>query len=119
MNYTVEVNSQEELEALKTKCMKCKVILLDEWDKHPLDNPALFDRRKKDKFTNQLAEMMKTWSDEDIDKEFGYIVSDKLLASGTDVSKYITSGAVPDHSILYKVDETAVCIEDGIEEKSE
>ena len=51
----IECQSEEELQALKTKAMKCKVILLDQWEKHPLTNPSTFNKRQKDRFLKELT----------------------------------------------------------------
>lgn len=106
MSYKIEVENEEELNALKTKCIKCKVILLEKMHKHPLSNLSLFSKRQKEVFFRELKEMFDTWSDDRINEEFNAIVCDDLLAQNADVSKYPVNEVIPaDHSILYKKSE--------------
>jgi hypothetical protein len=118
----IEVSSEEELQALKTKAMKCKVILLDQWEKHPLTNPSTFNKRQKDRFLKELTTMMMYMTEDEIDKEFNSVVSDRILACGEDISKFpVAHVEAPDYSVLYPVDEEVVNIEltDGSESKAE
>jgi len=83
-----ECSTKEELQALKEKAMKVKVICLDEMDKHPLCNPSYFTKRDKDKLLERMGKMMHTYSNEEIEKSFSTIVNDRLLTCGADVSNY-------------------------------
>jgi hypothetical protein len=84
----LECSTKEELEALKEKAMKIKIICLDEMDKHPLCNPSFFNKRDKDKLLQRMGEMMRTYSNEEIEKKVASIVNERLLTSGADVSNY-------------------------------
>ena len=98
----IEVSSEEELQALKAKAMKCKVILLDQWEKHPLTNPSTFNKRQKDRFLRELTTMMMYMTEEEMDKEFNSIITDDILASGKDISNYpVLQTSAPDYSVLY------------------
>lgn len=103
MEYKIEVDNEEQLTLLKEKCMKCKVILLDLWDKHPLQNPSLFNKRQKERFTKELLQMINDWNDEKVNLEFNSVVTDRIFASGQDISNYpVYQSSVPEHSHLYK-----------------
>jgi hypothetical protein len=118
----IECQSEEELQALKTKAMKCKIILLDQWEKHPLTNPSTFNKRQKDRFLKELTTMMMYMTEEEMDKEFNSIVTDNILAPGEDTSKIpVANVEGPDYSVLYPADEEVVNIEltDGSESKAE
>jgi len=98
----IEVSNEQELQALKAKALKCKVILLDQWEKHPLTNPSTFNKRQKDRFLRELTTMMMYMTEEEMDKEFNSIVSDNVFASGNDISNYpVVQSSFPDHSVLY------------------
>lgn len=102
MSYKQEVDTEEQLNALKEKCLKCKVILMEKKNKHPLSNLSLFSKRQKEVFLKELNEMMLSMSDEDITKEFNSIVCDDLFTSGKDYTTYNTlESTEPDHSVLY------------------
>jgi len=103
MSYKQEVETEEQLTALKEKCLKCKVILMEKKGKHPLSNLSLFSKRQKDLFLRELDEMMKTMPDEQITNEFNAIVCDDLFSNTNDYTTYHTlEKAEPDHSILYR-----------------
>lgn len=106
MSFKREVESEEELQQLKVKCLKCKTILLDKENKHPLFNITALTKRQKEKFLQALHEMMETMSDSEIDEEFNSIVCDDLLDGSKDISTYhVLEKSYPDHSILYKPSE--------------
>jgi len=94
---------EEELDKLKTRAMKLKVIVLDAWDKHPLQNPSLFNNRQKQRFTDEIKVLWNTMSDEQINKEFNDICCSRLFTEGADVSTYPCYEPVgtPNHSVLY------------------
>ena len=94
---------EDELKYYKDKAMKLKVILLDNWEKHPLQNPKLLDKRRRERFEKELKELWNTMSDEQIDKEFGDICCSRLFGEGADVSNYpcFEPAGTPNHSILY------------------
>lgn len=83
----IECETEEQLNCLKTKAMKCKIIALDKMDKNPLSNPSYFS--KKDK--TRLTELMTEWfsnTDEEVDKWFNDIVNERILANGLDYQHY-------------------------------
>ena len=94
---------EDELNRLKDKAMKLKVIVLDTWDKHPLQNPSLFNKRQKERFTNELKVLWNTMTDEQIEKEFNDICCSRLFDAGCDISNYPCYEPVgtPNHSVLY------------------
>jgi hypothetical protein len=102
MTFKKEVESEEELNQLKIKCLKCKTILLDKEGKHPLFSITAFTKRQKEKFLQALNNMMETMTIEEVDAEFNDIICNDLLDPKNDISKYtITHRTEPDHSILY------------------
>jgi hypothetical protein len=106
---------EDELEKLKTRAMKLKVILLDTWDKHPLQNPALFNKRQRDRFTSELKSMWNSMTDEQIDKEFNEICCERLFVAGADFSNYPVYEPVgtANHKILYDAGLNAVEVVDN------
>ena len=80
--------TEEQLERLKTKAMKAKLISLDRMKKHPLENPTGFSKREKATLLGHMSEIFGEWSDEAIDKAFNDIVNEALLENGKDVSVY-------------------------------
>jgi len=94
---------EDELNRLKEKAMKLKVILLDDWDKHPLQNPALFDKRRRERFEKELKDMWYKMTDEQIEKEFNDICCGRLFADGVDISAYpCAEMGSPNHTQLYE-----------------
>ena len=103
MDFKREVDNIEDLEALKLKCLKCKIILLEKQGKHPLSSLATFTGRHKRRFLQELDDMIKTMTDDEIDREFNEIVCDSILSSNSDVSLYsVVEKTEPDHSVLYR-----------------
>lgn len=98
MTLQIEVNTKEELEQLKQKATKLKVILMERKGKHPLQNISLLNKRDKDLFEKELEELWNTMSDEEITNEFNSICCDRIFTEGTDVSNYRASqlGEVPE-----------------------
>jgi len=80
--------TEEQLERLKTKAMKAKLISLDRMKKHPLENPTSFSKREKAILLGYMSEIFGEWSDEAIDKAFNDIVNEALLDSNKDVNNY-------------------------------
>ena len=102
--YVFTCRDEEELNKYKTRAMKLKIILLDSWDKHPLENPACFNKRQKERFTKELENLWNKMNDEEIDKEFNDICCSRLFNSGSDISSYPVYEPIgtPNHSVLYE-----------------
>jgi hypothetical protein len=83
----MECENEEQLNTLKERAMKCKLIALDKMDKHPLCNPSYFNKRDK----ARVIELMTEWfskEDEEINKWFNDIVNDRILANGLEYQNY-------------------------------
>jgi len=103
MSFKREVESEEELNQLKVKCLKCKTILLSKENKHPLFNINSLTKRQKEKFLKELNVMMDTMNEQEIDEDFNSIVCDDLLDPKRDISQYrVYETTGPNHSILYE-----------------
>jgi hypothetical protein len=87
MEYKIEINS-DELPFIREKLMKCKVIVLDSMDKHPLMNPKYFSKSEKENLLKKIRELFDTKSIKEITDQFNIIVNDKLLFDGIDYSNY-------------------------------
>lgn len=85
--HKVECETEEQLNCLKTKAMKCKIIALDKMDKHPLSNPSYFNKKDKAKLTELMTEWFSN-TDEEVDKWFNDIVNERILANGLDYHQY-------------------------------
>ncbi len=105
--FLVTCSNEEELNKLKEKAMKLKLIVLDNWDKHPLQNPSLFNKRQKDKFTAELKSLWNTMTNEQIDKEFNDICCSRLFEVGCDISTYpiYEPAGTPNHDVLFRAEE--------------
>jgi hypothetical protein len=83
----IEVETQEELTALKNKALKVKIIALDKLEKDPLSNTSYFTNKEKRKLLELMTELF-TMSDEEINNKFNTIVNEDILSNGKDVSNY-------------------------------
>ena len=84
--FRIACDTPEELQQLKDKCTKLKVIVLNEMDKHPLSNSRYFNAQEKKTFEKKLKHKWSTMTDDEITADFNEIVNSRLLASGTDIS---------------------------------
>lgn len=78
----------EELNQMKEKIMKVKVIILDKMGKHPLENPTYFKHSVKSKLIKEIEEYLESKTDEEITQEFNDICNEKLFDGECDVSNY-------------------------------
>jgi len=110
-------DTQEELNQLKNRSTKLRVILLERQNKNMFCKLSSFTARDKAKFVKEINEIWNSMSDSEIDEEFNDICSNKLFESGTDVSAYpVEESSFPDHSILYNPRDVVEVIEEGEEE---
>lgn len=84
---TIICETQEEYDVLKRKALMAKVVLLDKNNEHPLMNPSLFSGKKKQKFVDDLKEMM-NYDYDLLTEQFNDVVNSNLLAGGADISQY-------------------------------
>lgn len=84
----INCETEDQLNQLKEKAMKVKVIALDSMDKHPLMNPSTFSKREKATLMMKMGEMFNDWDDERINKEFADVVNERILANGLDYQHY-------------------------------
>lgn len=87
-NNTIEVNA-DEVEAMREKLMKCKIIALDAMDKHPLINPKNLSTKDKEILKKRVRELF----DKDLDeltKDFNEVCQLRLFDSGCDYTNYCT-----------------------------
>jgi len=101
-SYRYEVETEEELQRLKDKCVRCRVILLDRKGLDPLSNLSTLTKRQKDLFLQELDAMMRETPEEEIIREFNSIVCDDLLDPKKDITKYgVVNKSEVDLSAMY------------------
>lgn len=89
MNATkIECNDEAELNALREKAMKSKLIALNKMGKHPLSNPSYFSKKDKEELAIKINEIFYNSLDEEITNQFNEIVNENLLASCKDYNTY-------------------------------
>lgn len=81
------VDTEEELQQLRDRTLRCKAIVMEQMGKHPLTNPRRLNARERQRFDALLTKQFGQ-SDEDILAEFNSIVADVLFAPGQDISQY-------------------------------
>ena len=86
MEYKIEIDPAEET-YMREKIMKCKIIALDEMDKHPLQNPKFFTNRERQTLLNKVKELL-TKDMVCITNMFNDICAEKLFQNGADFSQY-------------------------------
>jgi len=77
-----------ELNTMKEKATRCKVIALESLGHHPLANPTEMGRRDKKKVLDVMTLWFNTKSIEQIETEFNDIIDDKVLGTGKDFTNY-------------------------------
>jgi hypothetical protein len=87
MDCKIEINP-EDLPHIREKLMKCKVIVLDGMDKHPLTNPKYFNKKDKENLLKKIRELFDTKTLEEITTEFNDICNEKLFGNGIDYSNF-------------------------------
>ena len=87
MDYKIEINA-DELPFIREKVMKCKVIALNDMDKHPLLNPKFFTKSLKDLLLKKIRYLYDTNTLEEINERFNTICNEKLFDSGIDYSNF-------------------------------
>jgi hypothetical protein len=78
----------EELNKMKERVMKIKLIILDKMGKHPLENPSYFKQTVKNKILKGIEEYLDAKTDEEITQEFNEVCLEKLFDGECDVSNY-------------------------------
>jgi hypothetical protein len=90
----IECDTEEELNRLKDKAMKCKVIALYKIGKNPLHNPTLMLKSEK----NDLLKLMKEWFEKDeseIQTLFNEITCERILESRAEIENYNINPYLP------------------------
>jgi hypothetical protein len=83
-----ECKEDKEKVIRKRYITKVKIIALDRLSKHPLDNPSTFSRKEKTKVMDMMQEVLNTYTEEDVNKEFINICEDKIFNEKSDYSTY-------------------------------
>lgn len=84
---TIEVNP-EEATIIREKIMKCKLIALNEMDKHPLTNPKYLSKKEKEELIKRVREVYDNNTLEELNSKFNDVCNDKLFGSSSDISTY-------------------------------
>jgi hypothetical protein len=83
----IEVETQEELNRLKDKAIKVKVIAFSQMEKPPLTNGSFLSKKEKRILMEKMTELFAK-PDAEIDEEFNKIVNEEVLDGGKDISEY-------------------------------
>jgi len=78
MDYKFEINS-DEINIVRNKVMKCKIIVLDKMGKNPLMNPRYFNKTDKETLVKEVKELYDSDSIESINDKFNSICLDKIF----------------------------------------
>lgn len=89
MDTKIEINP-DELPLIREKLMKCKIIVLNDMDKHPLMNPKYFNKREKDELLKKVRDLFDTLSYDEITTKFNDVCNERLFGSNVDYSNYTT-----------------------------
>lgn len=87
MDTTITIN-KEDLETIKPKIQKARIIALDYLNIHPLtptNNLKIFQKKE---LISKVKHIIMCNTDEEINKMFNEIVNDKLLDPNSDYTKY-------------------------------
>lgn len=106
----IEVN-QDEVELMREKLMKCKVIALDAMDKHPLINPKVLSTKDNDTLKKKIRALFDT-DLEELTNQFNEVCQLRLFDKDSDYSNYTTyvDKRFPKQQELYEQAEQAVDI---------
>ena len=83
-----ECKEDKEKVIRKRYITKVKIIALNRLGKHPLDNPSTFSRKEKTKVIDMMQEVLNTYTEEDVNKDFIIICEDKIFTEKSDYSTY-------------------------------
>jgi hypothetical protein len=87
MDYKIEINP-DDLPFIREKLMKCKIIVLNGMDKHPLQNPKYFSKQDRNELLKKVRDLFDTKSIDEITEEFNTICNERLFDSGIDYSNF-------------------------------
>jgi hypothetical protein len=79
--------TQEQLNSLKEKALKVKVIALSQMEKSPITNTSFLTKKDKRILMEKMTELF-TKPDEEINEKFKTVVNEEVLDNGRDVSNY-------------------------------
>ena len=87
MDYKYEIDP-DELPDFREKLMKCKIIVLNGMDKHPLQNPKYFSQQDKKELLKKVRDLFDTKTIEEITEDFNAICNERLFDAGIDYSNF-------------------------------
>lgn len=86
--YLYEVANQEEFDLMKLRTLKAKTICLFKMGKPPLTNPRNLRKTEFTCLIKQVKEMLDTYTDEALTKEFDELCLEEVLGEKADYTTY-------------------------------
>lgn len=84
----IEVETKEELKLLRDKLDKVKIIVFNDFGKHPLTNILELPYRERYIIKEQIEKVFNTISDEELNEKFNNICLDTLLCNTAKLEDY-------------------------------
>ena len=88
VQYLYEVATPEEFDLMKLRTLKAKTICLFKMGKPPLTNPRNLRKSEFTTLIKQVKEMLDTYTDEALTKEFDELCLEEILGDNVDYTKY-------------------------------
>jgi len=95
----IVVETESELKQLREKLDKVKVVVFNDFGKHPLTNILELPYRERNIIKGRIEEVFNTISDEELTEKFNTICLDTLLTNTSKIEDY------PVYNRYYKSDE--------------
>lgn len=86
--YLYEVATPEEFDLMKLRTLKAKTICLFKMGKPPLTNPRNLRKSELSSLIKQVKEMLDTYTDEALTKEFNELCLEEILGEKSDYTQY-------------------------------
>jgi hypothetical protein len=88
IKYLYEVANKEEYDLMKLRTLKAKTICLFKMGKPPLTNPRYLRKAEFASLIKQVKEMLDTYTDEALAKEFNELCLEEILGDQADYTQY-------------------------------
>jgi hypothetical protein len=88
VQYLYEVATPEEFDLMKLRTLKAKTICLFKMGKPPLTNPRNLRKSEFASLIKQVKEMLDTYTDEALTKEFNELCLEEILGEKADYTTY-------------------------------
>jgi len=85
---TIIVETKEELQRLRNKLDKVKVVILNEFGKHPLTNILDLPYRERNIIKEEIENVFNTITDDQLNEKFNKICIEKLFTNNAKIEDY-------------------------------